>query len=246
MAGATGRVGRPLVELLRARGHDVVPMSRSLGVDVITGDGLAEALEGVEAIVDVATGPSPEEGPATEFFTRATHNLQEFGAKAGVRQIVVVSIIATDKFESGYGAAKVAHEQAMLAGPLPARILRAAQFHELVGQLVEWGAQGDVSYVPKMRSQLVAASAVAEVAADLATGPEPAAGAPIVEVAGPREESLVDVATRLVAKRGDTVKIVGVSDPDGRAAEVYESGGMLPGPGAKLAGPTFDEWLATT
>ena len=188
VAGATGRVGRHVVDVLEAEGHDVVPMSRSSGVDVITGDGLAEALAGVECIIDVATGPSPDQDEATAFFTTATRNLQEVGERAGVRRIVVVSIIGIDRFTGGYQAAKVAHEQAMLAGPIPVRILRAAQFHEFVSQLLDWGRQGEVSYVPRMRTQLVAARTVAEALADLATGPEEPSGAPIPEIAGPREE----------------------------------------------------------
>jgi hypothetical protein len=157
-----------------------------------------------------------------------------------------VSIIGTDRFKGGYGAAKVAHEQASLSGPIPARILRAAQFHEFVEELVGWGRQGDVSYVPKMRTQLVAARTVAEALVGLTTGPHsafatPSAEAPILEIAGPREESLVEMAKLLVARRGDPVRVEGVSDDCD--SDVLESGGLLPGPDAKLAGPTFEEWL---
>lgn len=248
VAGATGRVGRHVVDVLRAGGHDVVAISRSNGVDVITGDGLEGALTGVECIVDAATGPSPDQEAASEFFTTAARNLQEAGTRAGVHRIVVVSIVGTDRFTAGYGAAKVAHEQAMLSGPIPARILRAAQFHEFVPQLVEWGRQDDVSYLPKMRTQLVAARSVAETLADLAINPEsaPVSGsfeAPILEIAGPREERLADMAKRLVARRGDPVRIEEVSNPADPDRELNESGGLLPGPGAILAGPTFEEWL---
>ena len=145
VAGATGRVGRHVVDVLEAGGHDVVPISRSSGVDVITGNGLGEALAGVECVIDTATGPSPEQEEATAFFITAARNLHEAGEQAGVQRIVVVSIIGADRFTAGYGAAKVAHEQAMLSGPIPVRILRAAQFHEFVPQLVEWGRQGEVA-----------------------------------------------------------------------------------------------------
>jgi uncharacterized protein YbjT (DUF2867 family) len=251
VAGATGRVGRHVVDVLTARGHEVVPMSRSSGVDVVTREGLAEALAGVECIIDVASTPSPEQEEATAYFTTAARNLQEFGVRAGVQRIVAVSIIGTDRFTGGYGVAKVVHEEAMLAGPIPVRILRAAQFHEFVPQLVEWGRQGEVSYVQQMRTQMVAARTVAEALADLATEPESApapgsAGAPIVEIAGPREESLVDIATLLVARRGDPVKIEGVSNPADPDRDLYEAGGLLPGPDAILAGPTFEEWLDAT
>ena len=98
VAGATGRVGRHVVDVLTARGHEVVPVSRSHGVDVITGEGLDAALARVTCIVDAATGPSPEEDAATTFFTTAARNLQAAGQRAGVASMVVVSIIGTDRF----------------------------------------------------------------------------------------------------------------------------------------------------
>jgi uncharacterized protein YbjT (DUF2867 family) len=240
VAGATGRVGRHIVSVLTERGHDVVPIARSTGVDVITGEGLADALAGVACIVDAATGPSPEEGPATEFFTTAAANLQRTGEKAGVSALVVVSIIGVDRFSGGYGRAKMAHEQAARSGALAAHVVRAAQFHEFVPQLVDWGTQGDVAYVPRMRTQPVAARTAAETVADVAVDGATATG-PHVEVAGPREESLVDAAELYVARRQPQLRIEAVSDPD--AADVYETGALLPGPGARLAGPTFEQWL---
>ncbi len=244
VAGATGRVGRHVVDVLTERGHVVVPMSRASGVDVITGGGLAAALAGVECVIDAATGPSPEQEAATTFFTTAARNLHEAGGRAGVRRMIAVSIIGTDRFTAGYGAAKIAHERAMLAGPIPAHVLRAAQFHEFVEQLVEWGTQGEVSYVSDMRIQPVAARTVAEVLADIAT--DPGRGAPLSEVAGPQEESLVSMATLLMSRRGHPLKIEGVTDPTDPDHDVYRSGALLPGPGAVLAGPSFEEWLDST
>ena len=240
VAGATGRVGHHVVEVLAARGRDVVPISRTRGIDVISGEGLEEALAGVECIIDTATGPSPEQQAATEFFTTATKNLQKAGERAGVRRIVLVSIINTDRLKGGYSIAKVAHEQAMLTGPIPARVVRAAQFHEFVEQLVQWGTQGDVAYVPTMRTQLVAARTVAEPLADLALDPSSATG-PMLEVAGPRAENLVEMAELLVARQGTSLRVEAVNDPvDG---EANESGVLLPGPHARLGGPTFEDWL---
>ena len=243
VAGATGRVGRHVVDVLNENGHEVVAISRSNGVDVITGDGLAAALDGVESVIDTATGPSPEQAAATEFFTTAARNLQEAGSRAGLRRMVVVSIIGAGKFTAGYGAAKVAHERAALAGPVPARILRAAQFHEFVEVLMEWGRQGDVCYLPRMRTQLVAARTVAEALAALAVSPE---GAPVAEIAGPREEYLADMAALLAARRGEQVKIEAVSNPADQDDALNSSGALLPGPDATLAGPTFAEWLDAT
>jgi uncharacterized protein YbjT (DUF2867 family) len=239
VAGATGRVGRHVVDVLEARGHDVIAMSRSRGVDVVTGDGLADALAGVECVIDTASGPSADQEAATEFFTAAARNLQEAGERAGVARMVAVSIIGCDRSTAGYMAAKVAHEQAMLSGPIPARVLRAAQFHEFVAQLLDWGRQGEESYVPKMRTQLVAARTVAEALADAATDPD----STVSEIAGPREETLVEMARLFAARRGDPVKIEEMSDPANPDRDLYEKGGLLPGPDATLAGPTFEEWL---
>jgi uncharacterized protein YbjT (DUF2867 family) len=242
VAGATGRVGRHVVDILEADGHEVVPMSRSTGVDVVTGEGLGDALAGVECVIDAATGPSPDQEAATEFFTAAAGNLQEAGQRAGVRRIVVVSIIGADRFSSGYNVAKVAHERATLSGPVPGRVLRAAQFHEFVGELLRWGRQGEVSYVPEMRTQLVAARTVAEALVDLATGLESPL-TPIPEIAGPRVESLAEVATLLASGRGDPVRIERVSDPDDPDRRLFETDGLLPNPHAVLAGPTFEDWM---
>ena len=239
VTGATGRLGRPLVELLEDAGHDVVPISRSNGVDVVTGDGLADALAGVEVIIDAATGPSPDEDEASRFFLASAHNLQTEGARAGVQRIVLVSIIGIDKFTAGYNVAKQKQERAHVDGPIPVTILRAAQFHEFVGELMAWGTQGDVAYLWRMRTQLVAARSVAEALVELAVAPDGADGA-ISEIGGPREEQLVDAAAKLAARRGGPERVEGIEPPDPQ----YLTGATLPGPGATLAGPTFEEWLA--
>jgi uncharacterized protein YbjT (DUF2867 family) len=251
VVGATGRVGHHVVEVLRERGHDVVPMARSLGVDVATGEGLAEALRGVECVIDAASWHSPDQAEATAFFLNATRNLQTMGQRAGVRRLVVVSIIGIDQFTSGYYAAKQAQERAVREGPLPARILRAAQFHEFVGPLTDWSRQGDRILVPKMRTQLVSARTVAEALTDMATDAafeQAPANAPIAEIAGPREERLADAARLLMRHRGETAVIEEVTDSvlssaDNPDTRLYESGALLPSPHARLAGPTFEEWV---
>jgi uncharacterized protein YbjT (DUF2867 family) len=247
VTGATGRLGTHLVEILAERAHEVVPIARSKGVDVVSGDGLDEALAGVETIIDAATGPSPDQEEATAFFTASARNLQRAGAAAGVTRIVVVSIIGIDKFHGGYNAAKLVQEQTLLEGPLPVRIVRAAQFHEFVGPLVGWTIQDGVAYVPEMRTQLVAARVVAEALADAAEEPEIENGR-ITEVAGPREERLADAAAALFASRGEPVEIREsrgglLAEPGDPDATAYAEGAVLPNPGAKLAGPSFEEWL---
>ncbi|TDC97123.1 epimerase [Nonomuraea deserti] len=243
VAGATGRLGRHVVDVLTERRRRIVPMSRATGVDVITGAGLAEALAGVDVIIDVASWHASEQEAATEFFRTSARNLHEYGQKAGVARIAAASIIGVGKATAGFLAAKKAHEELLLSGPLPVRILRAAQFHEFVGQLLDW-QQGDVAYVPALPTQLVACRTVAEELVDLALDPgEPAPGAPIPEIAGPRKEILAEAAALLGARRG--VKVTGVDGSGMPDAEIAAEGGFLPGPHAKLAGPTFQEWLGT-
>ena len=243
VAGATGRVGRHTVDVLKERGHDVVPMSRSQGVDVITGDGLAAALADVDCVIDALAGPSPEQQAATTFFTTAAANLHQAGQRTGVSRMIVVSIIGADRSTAGYGPAKVAHETAHLSGPIPARVLRAAQFHELVGQLVDWGTRGDVAYVPKdahpARRGQGRRRGPRRPGHRTATRPGHRSPRP----PGPREENLVEMARLLAARRGYPPEIEDVSDPADPDRELNENGALLPGPGAILTGPPFAEWL---
>lgn len=190
VAGATGRLGRHVVDILTERGHRVVPVSRATGVDIVTG-----------------------------------------------------VIIGVDKATAGFLAAKKAHEEFLRSGPIPVRILRAAQFHEFVGQLLDW-RQGDVAYIPALPSQLVACRTVAEELVGLALDPgTPALETPIPEIAGPRKEVLAEAARLFGARRG--VQVVGVDGSGMPDAEIAADGGFLPGPHAKLAGPTFEEWLGS-
>jgi uncharacterized protein YbjT (DUF2867 family) len=108
---------------------------------------------------------------------------------------------------------------------------------------MEWGTRGDVTYVPAMRTQIVAARSVAEALADLATGPDAGPDAPILEIGGPRAENLVDLARLLAAHRGDAARIEVESQSANPDAELWASGGLLPGAGGILAGPTFAQWL---
>ncbi|WP_069164776.1 SDR family oxidoreductase [Nocardia altamirensis] len=247
VAGATGRLGKHVVDVLTEQGHEVVAFSRKNGVDIETGAGLVEALAGVEVVIDAASTPSADQTIATEFFTAAARNLHDAGQRAGVQRLVVVSIIGIDTSVAGYNAAKLAHERELTKGPLPVQILRAAQFHELVEVMTQWGTQGDVAYLPTMRTQLVAARTVAEALVDLAVNPAPAhTDGPFPEVAGPQPETMAGAATLLAAKLGGPAQIIEASGADNPDREAFENGGLLAGPHAALAGPTFAEWLDAT
>ncbi|RNM12528.1 SDR family oxidoreductase [Nocardioides pocheonensis] len=245
VAGATGRLGSHLVEVLEERGHGVVPISRTHGLDLTTGVGLERALKGVDGIIDAATSPTPDEAEATAFFTTASRNLHEAGELAGVERMLVVSIVGIDDWSDGYGKAKLAHERAALAGPVPTRILRATQFHEFVGQLLDWATDGEVGYVPAMRTQLVAARSVAEAMVNLITMPGwSAQDGPALEIGGPRPEEFIDAATLLAAKRGRPTKVE-LAPPEHDPYAAADRDALLPGPAAILAGPTFASWLET-
>ena len=228
-------------------------MSRSTGVDVVTGEGLSEALAGVDTIVDAASWPTNEQEPATEGFIAAARNLQEEGERAGVQRIVVVvSIIGADRVTSGYIASKIPHEEAMKSGTIPVRILRAAQFHEFVPLFLERGRQGEMLLidVPEMRTQLVAARPVAEALAESANGSAPAAADCGHHDPGDRRPAGGEPRRcgggLVAARRGDSVRIEAVSDPDDPEQAVWASGALLPGPDAVLAVPTLEQWLYST
>ncbi|MEV0707649.1 SDR family oxidoreductase [Nocardia aurea] len=240
IVGASGRIGREVVDVLKNRGHDVVAVTRSSGVDVHTGRGLEQALIGAEVVVDAVNAATTETEAVREFFGTVATNVQRAAAEAGVRRIVLVSIIGIDPFTSGHYAGKLAHEHGYLAGPVPVRVLRAAQFHEFTEMMLDWTTSGDTAHVPEVRTQLVAARTVAEHLADLAVDES---GADRVEIAGPEALNLAAAVTKLAARRGAPTRVTEVSDPNDPDHRLQAEGALLPGPGTILAGPTFDEWL---
>jgi uncharacterized protein YbjT (DUF2867 family) len=234
IAGGTGLVGRHVVAAAEAQGHEVTVLSRSLGVDVVTGDGLTDALTGVQTIVDVTNSPSQDEQPATDFFVAAAGNLQRVGAQCGVEHIVTLSIVGIDELPTGYYAAKLAHERVAAAGPVPATILRATQFHEFPAQMIGWAVPDGVAHLPDLTVQTVAARTVAEVLVELA-GAQPIGRA--ADLAGPDERQLIDLARTFVARRGREI----VVEPDVRAGIPPRA--LMPGAGARVEPPSFEEWL---
>lgn len=238
VAGGTGLVGSLLVEELRAGGHDPVVLARSTGVDITTGAGLEAALDGADAVVDVSNVATTRRGPAEKFFTAGTRHLLEAGRRAGVGHHAVLSIVGVDRLDQGYYAAKRAQERLVLDGGVPATVLRATQFHEFAGQLLE-RLPGPVALVPRMRVQPIAAREVAAALAAL-VGEAPAGMAP--ELAGPEVHEFADLVRRLLAARGSRRPVLPVRLP-GRAGRLAAEGALLPtGPGPR-GRQTFDEWL---
>jgi len=136
VAGGTGVVGRRVVETLTQQGHEPVVLARSLGVDVATGAGLSDALAGATAVIDVSNAATLRRRTSVQFFTNSSTNLLAAGERAGVQHHVALSIVGIDRVDTGYYAGKRRQEDVVLAGPLPASVLRATQFHEFAGQLL--------------------------------------------------------------------------------------------------------------
>lgn len=237
VAGGTGQAGGEAAATARQRGHDVVVLARSRGVDLLTGAGVDAALDGVDAIID-ASGARGDDDPRV-FHETAVRRF----AQSGARHLVVLSIVNCDRAASYplYGA-KLAQERAAEAGGIPFTIARSTQFHEFAGQVWGFGTKGFLHFAPRMRTQPVA---VAEVGARLVDLAEAApAGGRAPDFAGPREESLVDMVRAWARAVGRSSRIVPVNLP-GEFGRAQRDGSLLPGPDAELGIQTFDEWVST-
>lgn len=241
VAGGTGTVGRHVAQACSDAGHDVAVLSRRTGTDLVTGTGLAAALQGVDVVVDASNGPAVTGSKATSFFEAATRNLHAAGSSAGVSRLVTISIVNIDKLAGyPYYRAKLAQERAALAGPLPATIVRATQFHEFPVQIMLRAKLGPVALMPDFQVQTVAARSVGEVVAGV-VGDPPAETC--LDVAGPDVAHLPDLARRACRRLGWSTRVVAVPVP-GRTGRAMRTGGLTPQGGARIAGPSFDEWLA--
>jgi uncharacterized protein YbjT (DUF2867 family) len=204
--GASGLIGAKLVESLSGDGYDVVAASRSSGVDVLTGDGLADALSGAAALVDVVNSPSFEDGPVLEFFTKSTSNLVSAAQRAGVGNYVCLSIVGADDLpDSGYMRAKVAQEKIIIDSGLPYTIVRATQFEEFTEAITASMTDGDEVRVPDALIQPVPAWKVVSVVARAAVAP-PLRGT--VNIGGPEKISFADMARAALAKQGADKTVV--------------------------------------
>jgi uncharacterized protein YbjT (DUF2867 family) len=240
VAGGTGTVGRHAAEVARERGHEVVVLTRSNGVDLVSGRGLDEALRGVDVVIDASNLTTTSPKKATEFFTTVTRNLLAAEQRAGVRHHVIPSIIGVDRAPYGYYAAKVAQEHAVESGAVPWTILRATQFHEFAGQMLDALTVAGLHLAPKGRSQPIAAREVGARLVELAEG-EPVGHAP--DLAGPREERLDEMVRAYAKATGVKGPVLSVSLP-GKQMAAMRHGDALPGPDATIGRQTFDEWVA--
>lgn len=207
--GATGQIGRKVVELLEAEGHQVVAASRRSGVDVLTGTGVAEALDGARVLVDVLNSPSFDDDPVLEFFSTSTRHLVAAARAAGVGHYVALSIVGVTRLpDSGYMRAKVAQETLIESSGLPYTIVRATQFNEFADMIVDSLTVGTEVRVPQARIQPIAAADVATHVARVAVG----SPVGVVEIGGPAKITFAELAGAVLARRGAHHTIV--VDPD--------------------------------
>ena len=213
VVGASGLIGTKVVEALESQGHDVVAASRSSGVDVLTGEGLAGALAGADALVDVTNSPSFEADAVMEFFTTSPRNLVDAAKPAGVGHYVVLSIVGVDGLpDSPYMRAKVAQEKVIVESGLPYSIVRATQFAEFADAITESLTVENEVRVPDALIQPIPADEVVTAVAHAAAG-EPSNG--IVNVGGPAKITFEQMARDALARKGDDNKTV-VIDPEAR------------------------------
>lgn len=242
--GCTGLIGTKLVEDLRKRGHDVLAAAPDTGVNTISREGLAKALDGAEVVVDVANAPVWEDKAALEFLERSGRNLLAAGAAAGVRHHVALSIVGSERLpDCGYFRAKVAQESLIKASGIPYTIVRATQFYEFVGDIAQSAAPlATLGKEIRLSPALIQPIASADVAAALA---EVAVAPPVngmVEVAGPEAMPLDELVRRFLRATQDTRKVV----PDVHARYF---GGLLsdrtltPGENPRIGAIRFEDWL---
>ncbi len=240
VAGGSGLVGRHVVARLRQRGAQPIVLARSHGVDITSGAGLAAAMAGATVVIDVSNVTTARRRRAEAFFSAATTRLLAAGREAGVRHHVALSIVGCDRVPWGYYQGKVRQEELVLADGVPGSVLRATQFHEFAAQMLQ-RATGPLALIPRMSIQPVAAREVAAALVELAFG-DPTHR--ISELAGPRDEELVDCARRLAAASDRRPRVVGIRPP-GAAGRAMAGGSLRSDdPDAQRGSVDFETWLA--
>jgi uncharacterized protein YbjT (DUF2867 family) len=238
--GGSGLIGGKLVKRLSEQGHDAVAASPKSGVNSVTGEGLAEALKGASAVVDVTNAPSWEDAAVLEFFEKSTRNLLAYRAAAGVGHFVALSVVGTERLlESGYFRAKLAQENLIKASSIPYSIVRATQFFEFVKQIADYSTEGDTVRVPRALIQPMAADDVAGALAKVAAGP-PLNG--VIEIGGPEPFRLDELIRRDLTAFHDPREVV--TDTNGRYYGIRLSEkALVPEKGALLGETQFEDWL---
>ena len=239
--GGTGLIGSMVISKVRERGYDVIAASPNSGVNTLTGEGVAEVLEGASVVVDVSNSPSFEDAPVMEFFKTSTANLIRSEAAAGVGHHVALSIVGCDRLpDSGYMRAKVAQEKLIRESSIPYSIIRATQFFEFVNRIADFATEGDTVRLPPVRFQPMAAENVARAVSTVAMR-SPLNG--IVDVGGPEQFRFDELIRLGLSARNDPREVI--ADPHARyfGTELSEFS-LVPGNDALLGEIRFEDWLS--
>jgi uncharacterized protein YbjT (DUF2867 family) len=239
--GGTGLIGSKLVEKLREDGHEPLAASPDTGVNTLTGDGLAEALEGAQVVVDVANAPVWDDAAVLDFFQTSSRNILAAESAAGVKHHVTLSVVGADRLpESGYLRAKLAQEETAKTGSVPYTILRATQFFEFIGRIADSSAEGDTVRLAPVFVQPESADDVAAALAEVAVS-EPVNG--IVELAGPEQFRLDELARRVLRANNDPRPVTADVHARYFGAELADHS-LTPGSNARIAPTRFEDWLS--
>jgi len=238
--GGTGLIGSNVVQRLRANGHETVAASPRTGVDTLTGAGLAEALVGAQAVLDVSNSPSFEDQAVMAFFETAGRNLLAAATRAGVEHYLALSVVGAERLpDSGYMRAKVAQEKLIRESKIPYTILRATQFFQFVEGIVSAGAQGGMVRLSPALIQPIAADDVSAVLADLVVA-TPVNG--MVEVGGPDRFPLDELGRKFLAARGVARTVVADVHARYYGSELDDRS-LVAGAHAHIGPTRFHNWL---
>jgi uncharacterized protein YbjT (DUF2867 family) len=238
--GGTGLIGRNVVAQLREQGHEAVSAAPSSGVNAVTGEGLAQAFAGAQVVVDASNSPSFEDAAVLEFFRASAQNIVAAARAAGVRHLVALSVVGTDRMQaSGYFRAKLLQESLLQASGLPYTIVRATQFYEFIAAIADFSTSGNTVRVQAANFQPMAARDVSRFVADCAQG-APANGT--VEIGGPDTVPLALYVSRWLHARGDRRAVVAAADANYFGVDVGQ-GELVAGPAARLGRTGFEDWL---
>ena len=247
--GGTGLIGSKVVAKLIEHEHEAVPASPRLGINSITGEGLAEAMDGTSVVVDVSNSPTFEFQMALDFFQTSTRNLLAAEEAAGIGHHVALSVVGTATLAesgdpgttiAGYFRAKLTQEEMIRESGIPYSIVHATQFFEFITSIADDATDGPIVRVPPIRFQPMAADDVAAGVARVAVG---ASVNGIVEIGGPEQFRFEDVVRRVLAAADDQRQVV--ADPNaGYFGATVTERTLVPGDRARLGEIRLDDWLS--
>jgi uncharacterized protein YbjT (DUF2867 family) len=237
--GGTGLIGSQVVKILNASGHEAVPHSLSTGVDLLSGQGLPEALKEADVVVNLTNSPTFDDA-SPAFFQMTMDNLLAAAGAAGVGHAVILSIVGADLAPGlAYYRAKVLQEDILKSGPIPYSIIRATQFFEFMDAVLSWTADESTVRLPATLLQPIAAADVAQAVADVSVG-APLQGTR--EIAGPEVFALDKLGEITLAARGDHRAVV--TDNSAGLFAAVASDALIAKDGAIIAATRYRDWLA--